>query len=58
MFASFVIVCVRIPSSVMQIDISINKRHLFVAEEVRDGCVVTSAATATWRNVDDVDVQL
>ena len=26
--------------------------------EVRDGCVVSSAATATWRNVDVVDVQL
>ena len=29
-----------------------------VAEEVRDRCVVTSAATVTWRNVDVVDVQL
>ena len=35
-----------------------NNRHFIVAEEVRDRCVVTSAATATWRNVDAADVQL
>ena len=29
-----------------------------VAEEVSDRCVVTSAATTTWWNVDIVDVQL
>ena len=34
------------------------RRHFVVVEEVRDRCVVTSAATATWRNVDVVDVQL
>ena len=54
MFASFVFVCVRIPSGV----IPNNKRHFVVAEDVRDRCVVTSAATATWRNVDVLDVQL
>ena len=32
-------------------------RHFVVAEELRDRCVVTSAATATWRNADIVDVQ-
>ena len=42
----------------MHINIPNNKRHFVVAEEVRDRCVVTSAATATWRNVDVVDVQL
>ena len=42
----------------MRIDIPINKRHFVIAEEVRDRCVVTCAATATWRNVDVVDVQL
>ena len=36
----------------MCINIPNNKRHLVVAEEVRDRCVVTSAATATLRNVD------
>ena len=41
-----------------RINIPNNKRHLVVAEEVRDCSVVTSAATATWRNVDVVDVQL
>ena len=41
-----------------RIDIHNNKRHFVVAEEVRDPCVVTNAATATWRNVDVVDVQL
>ena len=35
----------------MRINIPNNKRH-FVAEEVRDQYVVTSAATATWQNVD------
>ena len=42
----------------MRINIPNNKRHFVVAEEVRDRCVVTSAATVTWRNVDVVDVQL
>ena len=42
----------------MRINIPNNKRHFFVAEEELDRCVVTSAATATWRNVDVVDVQL
>ena len=43
----------------MRINIPNNKRHFFVAEdEVRDRCVVTSAATATWRNADVVDLQL
>ena len=42
----------------MRINIPNDKRHFFVAEKVRDRCVVTSAATATWRNVDVVDVQL
>ena len=41
----------------MRINIPNNKRHFVVAEEVRDRCVVTSAATATWRNVDVVAVQ-
>ena len=42
----------------MHINIPNNKRYFVVAEEVRDQCVVTSAATASWRNVDVVDVQL
>ena len=42
----------------MRINIPNDKRHFVVAEEVRDRCVVTSAATATWRNVDVVGVQL
>ena len=42
----------------MRIYIPNNKRHFVVAEEVSDRCVVSSAATATWRNVDVVDVQL
>ena len=42
----------------MHINIPNNKRHFVVAEEVRDRCVVTSTAAATWRNVDVVDVQL
>ena len=46
------------PSGVMHINIPNNKRNFVVAEEVRDRCVVTSAATASWRNVDVVDVQL
>ena len=41
----------------MRINIPSNKRH-FAAAEMRDRCVVTSAASATWRNVDVVDVQL
>ena len=42
----------------MRINIPNDKRHFVVAEEVRDRCDVTSAATATWRNVDVVYVQL
>ena len=42
----------------MRINIINNKRHFVVAEEVRDRCVVASAAAATRRNVDVVDVQL
>ena len=42
----------------MRINIPNNNRHFLVAVEVRDQCVVTSAATAMWRNVDVVDVQL
>ena len=42
----------------MRINIPQSKRHFVVAELVRDRCVVTSAATAMWRNVDVVDVQL
>ena len=42
----------------MCINISNNKQRLVVAVEVRDRCVVTSAAAATWRNVDVVEVQL
>ena len=42
----------------IRINIPNNKRHFVVAEEVRDRCVVTSVATATWRNVDAVGVQL
>ena len=42
----------------MRINIPYNKRHFAVAEEVRDRCVVASAATATWRNVNVVDVHL
>ena len=41
----------------MRINIPNNRRHFVVAEEVRDRCVVISAATATSRNVDAVDVQ-
>ena len=36
----------------MHINIPNNKRHFAVAGEVHDRCVVTSAATATWWNVD------
>ena len=57
-FCQLVVRLFRIPSGVMCINITNNKRHFFVAEEVRDRCVVTSAATARWRNVDAVDVQL
>ena len=42
----------------MRINIPNNKQHFVIADEVRHRCVVTSAATATWRNVDVVDVQL
>ena len=42
----------------MRINIPNDKRHFVVAEEVRERCVVTSAATVTWRNVNVVDVQL
>ena len=42
----------------MRINIPNNKRHFVVAEELRDRRVVTTPATATWRNVDVVDVQL
>ena len=42
----------------MRINIHYNKRHFVVAEEVHNRCVVTSTATATWQNVDTVDVQL
>ena len=42
----------------MRVNILNNKRHFVVAEVMRDRCVVTSAETATWRNVDVVDVQL
>ena len=52
------VVCVRIPSGVMHITLTNNKRHFIVSEEVRDRCLVTSAADAMWRNVDVVDVQL
>ena len=41
----------------MRINIPNNKRYFVVAEEVRDRCIVTSVAAATWRNVDVVDVQ-
>ena len=42
----------------MRINIPNNKRHFVVAEEVLDQCDVTSAATAKWRKVDVVDVQM
>ena len=42
----------------MRINIPNNKQHFVAAEEVRDRCVVTSAATAVYRNVDVQDVQL
>ena len=42
----------------MRINIPNNKRHFVVAEKVGGRCVVTIAATATWRNVDVLDVQL
>ena len=48
----------RIPSGVMRINIPNNMRHFVVSEEVRDRCILASAATATWRKVDVVDVQL
>ena len=40
----------------MRINIPNNKRHFVVAEEVREQCVVISAATATWRNVEDMQL--
>ena len=40
------------------INIPNNERRFVVAEEVRDRCVVTSAATAAWRNIDVEDMQL
>ena len=46
------------PAGVMRINIPKSKRHFVVAQVVRDRCVVTSVATATWRNADNVDVQL
>ena len=42
----------------MSVNIPNNTQHFGVAEEVRNRCVVTSAATAMWRNVDVVDVLL
>ena len=42
----------------MHINFPNNKPQFVVAEEVRDRCVVTSAATAMWRNVVVLDVQL
>ena len=42
----------------MHINIPNNNQNFVVAEEVRDRCVVTSAATATWGDVHVVDVQL
>ena len=42
----------------MRINIANSKRHFVVAEELHNRRVVTSAATATWWNVDVVDVQL
>ena len=35
LFASFVFVCVHVPSGVMRISIPNNKRHFVVAEEMR-----------------------
>ena len=42
----------------MCINISNRMQHFAAAEEVHVQCAVTKAATATWRNVDIVDVQL
>ena len=42
----------------MRINIINNNRYFAVAEEVRNRCVLTSAAAAMWRNVDVVDAQL
>ena len=42
----------------MRINILNNRQHFVVVQEVRNRCVVTSAATAKWQNVDVVDVQL
>ena len=41
----------------MRKNISNNKRHIVVAEEVRDRCVETIAAAATLRNADVANVQ-
>ena len=45
------------PSDAVLSSMSDNKQHFVVAAEVRDRCVVTSAATVMWRNADVVDVQ-
>ena len=42
----------------MRISFSNNRRHFVVAEEVRNRCVVFSAAAVSLRNLDVVDVQL
>ena len=42
----------------MRINIPNDMRRFVVAKDVRDRCVVTSAATSTWQNVDVVNVQL
>ena len=49
---------VLLPSGVMRINNPNNKRYFVVTEEVGDRCVVTCAATATWRNVVGMDVYL
>ena len=55
---SFVLVCVHTLSGVMHINITNNKRHFVIADEVPNRWIVTSTATATWQNVDIVDIQL
>ena len=42
----------------MRINIANNRRHFVVVEEVHDPFAMTSAAAATWRNVDVADVQV
>ena len=42
----------------MHSNIPNNKRHIVLAEEVRDRCIVTCAASATWRNADVLNVRL